>query len=242
MLSVVVGVQTFVVAGVVIRHPLPQFPEMRRGWTAEVVFGAGSCTLTLANSNGKVMRTIPSALDPAAASGFLFEADSWLVAGTDGSPTLIPFPGAFDPLSLRLETAAAEPEPLPACLHAYTKGVLMREQGVAWWEFALLDENGKLYGRAQGTTTAECGAIGGELAAAMRAARWASEHGLAKLVIHYENHGVENWTTGKWTARKPMPLAYARFMAGICSRMELGFRHVPTLPRTAVAQEPANAR
>ncbi|WP_217585872.1 viroplasmin family protein [Lentibacillus saliphilus] len=83
------------------------------------------------------------------------------------------------------------------------------------WAFAVY-ENGTLIHSDAGIGDNEAAAsmnnVAGELAAAMRAAKWAQEHGQS-IVIHHDYQGISSWVDGSWRAKNSMTQAYKTFMS-----------------------------
>lgn len=53
--------------------------------------------------------------------------------------------------------------------------------------------------------------VAGELAAAMRAAKWARANNVS-IVIHHDYQGVASWVDGSWKAKNDFTRAYRDFM------------------------------
>ena len=85
--------------------------------------------------------------------------------------------------------------------------------GVYAWAFVVRDNQGIVYeacGARQGQA-ATMRNVAGELAAAMRAVKWAVQKGI-KIKIYHDYEGVGNLVTGKWKAKNPFTKAYVEYM------------------------------
>mgnify|MGYP000878756921 CR=1 FL=1 len=82
------------------------------------------------------------------------------------------------------------------------------------WSYVVY-ENSKLiyedYGIGQSAEAASMHNVAGELAAAMRAAKWAAAN--RKLItIHHDYQGIASWVDGSWRAKNDMTKAYRDYM------------------------------
>lgn len=68
--------------------------------------------------------------------------------------------------------------------------------------------------------------VAGELAAAMRAMRYAIEHGEKELIIWHDYEGIAAWCTGAWSANKPLTQQYRAYYQSISDRLTVEFRKV----------------
>ncbi|GAA0447827.1 ribonuclease H family protein [Lentibacillus halophilus] len=82
------------------------------------------------------------------------------------------------------------------------------------WALAVYDKDGLIHSDAGIGTDAKAGSmnnVAGELAAAMRAAKWARSNDKS-IVIHHDYQGISSWVDGSWRAKNDMTQAYQSFM------------------------------
>ncbi|MUV36425.1 Ribonuclease [Lentibacillus sp. JNUCC-1] len=82
------------------------------------------------------------------------------------------------------------------------------------WAFAVYDQGSLIHSDAGVGTNKEASSmnnVAGELAAAMRAAKWAKDSGKI-IVIHHDYQGISSWVDGSWRAKNHMTQAYQTFM------------------------------
>ncbi|TMN21613.1 ribonuclease H1 domain-containing protein [Lentibacillus cibarius] len=83
------------------------------------------------------------------------------------------------------------------------------------WALAVYDNDQLIHSDAGVGTNKEAGSmnnVAGELAAAMRAAKWARAN-RKSIVIHHDYQGISSWVDGSWRAKNDMTQAYKTFMA-----------------------------
>ena len=83
------------------------------------------------------------------------------------------------------------------------------------WAFVVY-KNGQVihqdYGVGTNAAAATMNNVAGELAATMRAVKWAAAN-KKKVVIHHDYQGISSWVDGSWKAKNEFTQAYRDFMA-----------------------------
>lgn len=82
------------------------------------------------------------------------------------------------------------------------------------WSYVVYENNSLVYedyGVGESAEAASMRNVAGELAAAMRAAKWAVAN--KKLItIHHDYQGISSWVDGSWRAKNDMTKAYRDYM------------------------------
>lgn len=100
-------------------------------------------------------------------------------------------------------------------LHIYVDGSYMK--GQYGWAFVVYDGEERVfsdYGLGEQAEAVAIRNVAGELAATMRAIKWAKDHlaGKQGIVIHHDYMGIAAWAEGSWQAKNPFTQAYAQFV------------------------------
>lgn len=100
-------------------------------------------------------------------------------------------------------------------LHIYVDGSYMK--GQYGWAFVVYDGPELVfsdYGLGEQAEAVAIRNVAGELAATMRAIKWAKDHlsGKQGIVIHHDYMGISAWAEGSWQAKNPFTQAYAKFV------------------------------
>lgn len=65
--------------------------------------------------------------------------------------------------------------------------------------------------------------IAGETIATLEAIRWAVDHKVDKLSIHYDYQGIESWATGDWKTNKPISEYYKKEFDLLSTKLKVSF-------------------
>ena len=97
--------------------------------------------------------------------------------------------------------------------YAYVDGSYIA--GKYSWAIAVYQQ-GKLIhsdsGVGKSAENAKMNNVAGEIEAAMQAAAWAKQAGLAQIIICHDYIGISEWAEGRWKANMPGTIAYAQYM------------------------------
>lgn len=96
-------------------------------------------------------------------------------------------------------------------LDAYTDGSFNGKN--ASWAFIIV-ENNQITAQQKGILDGDINSmwqIGGEITAVVKLIEWARQNN-AKVNIHYDYTGIENWATGKWKAKNTHTQYFRDFM------------------------------
>lgn len=83
------------------------------------------------------------------------------------------------------------------------------------WSFVVYNNDTLIHkdaGVGTNTQAAAMNNVAGELAASMRAAKWAAAN-KKRIIIHHDYQGISSWVDGSWKAKNEMTKAYKAFMA-----------------------------
>lgn len=98
-------------------------------------------------------------------------------------------------------------------LDVYVDGSYMN--GKYSWAFVVYEDGQVIhqdYGVGTNAAAATMNNVAGELAAAMRAVKWAAAN-KKEIVIHHDYQGVSSWVDGSWKTKNEFTQAYRNFMA-----------------------------
>lgn len=111
----------------------------------------------------------------------------------------------------------------------YTDGSCTNGPETVAYACVMVDETGaECLGTRRGSVITkhykELWSVGGELAGAITALRWAKELGLKAISIHFDNKGIGCWALGEWKPKKQATQDYVRiYEECISSGMDIQF-------------------
>lgn len=65
--------------------------------------------------------------------------------------------------------------------------------------------------------------VAGEIEGSMHAMKYALQHGLGSISIHYDYEGIEKWCTGVWKATKEGTISYRDYYLSVKDRVKVNF-------------------
>ena len=65
--------------------------------------------------------------------------------------------------------------------------------------------------------------VAGEIEGSMHAMKYALQHGLGSISIHYDYEGIEKWCTGVWKATKEGTISYRDYYLSVKDRVKVKF-------------------
>ena len=65
--------------------------------------------------------------------------------------------------------------------------------------------------------------VAGEIEGSMHAMKYALQHGLGSISIHYDYEGIEKWCTGVWKATKEGTISYRDYYLSVKGRVKVNF-------------------
>ncbi|MBR1506610.1 MAG: ribonuclease H family protein [Eubacterium sp.] len=65
--------------------------------------------------------------------------------------------------------------------------------------------------------------VAGEIEGSMHAMKYALQHGLGSVTIHYDYEGIEKWCTGVWKATKEGTISYRDYYLSVKDRVKVKF-------------------
>lgn len=65
--------------------------------------------------------------------------------------------------------------------------------------------------------------IAGEVIASLEAIKWAVDHQLDKIIIHYDYQGIESWAVGDWKTNKPISQFYKKEFDQVSRNISVSF-------------------
>lgn len=98
----------------------------------------------------------------------------------------------------------------------YVDGSFQKGTNQYSWAFVVYDGNELVFsdsGVGDNSEAASIHNIAGELAAVMRAIKWADEQNKKPITIHHDYVGIAAWATGDWKAKNKFTQAYSSFVA-----------------------------
>jgi ribonuclease H-related protein len=108
--------------------------------------------------------------------------------------------------------ASREENSLPKQLDVYVDGSF--NGGNYAWAFAVFDDGVEIFrnsGVGENPEAIKIRNVAGELAATMRAIRWADKQGVT-ITIHHDYTGIAAWAKGDWQAKSEFTQAYVKFV------------------------------
>jgi len=84
------------------------------------------------------------------------------------------------------------------------------------WAFVVYSGSEVIFSDSGVGTNSEVAAmhnVAGELAATMRAIKWAEQQDIDSVTIHHDYMGIAKWAIGEWKAKNKFTQAYASFVA-----------------------------
>lgn len=117
---------------------------------------------------------------------------------------------------LQGETAAQSQNTDNAGYHVFVDGSFRKAADQYSWAFVVYDGDKVRYANSGVGDSAEAAAIhnvAGELAAVMRAVKWADENNVKPLIINHDYSGIAAWATGEWKAKNKFTQAYVKYMS-----------------------------
>ncbi|MCH4889809.1 reverse transcriptase-like protein [Acidaminobacter sp. JC074] len=92
----------------------------------------------------------------------------------------------------------------------------------------ILDKTGevKLQENGNNTELVTMNNVAGELLGAMLAMKYAAEHSITAINIHYDYEGIRSWCTGDWKANKLGTKEYKKFYDDISKKVKVKFTKV----------------
>lgn len=121
------------------------------------------------------------------------------------------------------------PEVPPDTVVAYVDGSFNPASGRYGYGCVLFTPDGKrteLFGGGSNPETARVRNVGGEMLAAMHAARWAMKEGFRAVDIHYDYQGIEMWAVRGWKRNNELTRAYSDTMQKWMGRIDISFQKV----------------
>ncbi|MCX7781507.1 MAG: ribonuclease H family protein [Negativicutes bacterium] len=100
--------------------------------------------------------------------------------------------------------------------HIYVDGSFSKSKDQYSWAFAVYKDGALLFSDSGVGNNPDAVAIhnvAGELAASMRAVKWAAEQNIKPVTLHHDYMGIAAWATGEWKAKNAFTKAYVRFIA-----------------------------
>jgi len=98
----------------------------------------------------------------------------------------------------------------------YVDGSFDKEKYLYGWAYVVYDGDQLVStgsGVGEDSEAASIHNVAGELAAVMRAVKWAIEQNIRPVVIHHDYTGIAAWALGDWKAKNKFTQAYAKFIA-----------------------------
>ena len=124
------------------------------------------------------------------------EAKAYVAGGVSGCPDNSPKPGekSYD---------------------IYVDGSFDKTKNLYGWAYVVYDGDELIStgsGVGEDSEAASIHNVAGELAAVMRAVKWAAEQNIRPAVIHHDYTGIAAWALGDWKAKNRFTQAYACFI------------------------------
>lgn len=137
------------------------------------------------------------------------------------------YPGAVYKSFPTLEAAQAYISGMPATrpevsqnngesIEIYVDGSFNKEHKLYGWAFVAYCDEREIFadsGVGEDLEAAAMHNVAGELAAAMRAVKWAEDNHKKPITIHHDYMGIAAWAVGAWKTNNKFTQGYARFIA-----------------------------
>ncbi len=113
-------------------------------------------------------------------------------------------------------------------LYAYVDGSYDAATGRYAYGIVLLNETEEyhLNGVGENPEAASMRNVAGELSGAMRAMKYALEHGFSKLVIFHDYEGIAKWANDEWKTNQDCTQKYKLYCLGVQGKLNLSFQKV----------------
>lgn len=98
----------------------------------------------------------------------------------------------------------------------YVDGSFNKAHNLYGWAFVAFKAGEEIFsdsGVGEDPEAAAIHNVAGELAAAMRAVKWAEENDKKPIIIHHDYMGIAAWALGDWKTNNKFTQGYARFIA-----------------------------
>jgi len=102
----------------------------------------------------------------------------------------------------------------------YVDGSFDKTKNLYGWAYVVYDCDELIStdsGVGEDSEAASIHNVAGELAAVMRAVKWAAEQNIRPVVIHHDYTGIAAWALGDWKAKNKFTQAYANFIVPHCT-------------------------
>ena len=158
------------------------------------------------------------------------EAMNYLNGMTDSpDPSAIPAKPDCPKEESRNEDPAKLKDLHPQHLIAYVDGSFDLQKKRYSFGCLLLEPDGSISresGNGANPRLLEIRNVAGEMMGAMRAVRWAINHGYPSLEIRYDYAGIECWVTDAWEAKQDVTKSYENYMKEMREKISLRFQKV----------------
>jgi viroplasmin and RNaseH domain-containing protein len=107
------------------------------------------------------------------------------------------------------------PAPAGSGWDIYVDGTFREKDNIYGWAFVVYRDGEIVHtdcGAGENEAAAAIRNVAGELAATMRAVKWACDNSAKPVTIHHDYVGIAAWAQGEWKTNNQFTLAYAKYI------------------------------